>query len=124
MADWSKLKEEILADGKIDASETERLRAQIYADGKVDREEVMALADLRRRAKSVSPEFTNLFFEALQKHILDDGRIDADEAALLREIIFADGVVDEDEKNFLRALKDGATDTSQEFQALFDECMK
>jgi len=32
-------------------------------------------------------------------------------------------VVD-DEKRFLRALKDGAKDVSPEFAALYDECMK
>jgi len=124
MADWDKLKADILADGVIDAAEVELLKKEILADGVVDQEEVDFLVDLRNNAQSVSPEFVEFFFEALQMNILADGVIDADEADRLRAIIFADGTVDDDEKRFLRALKDGAKEVSPEFTALYDECMK
>jgi len=125
MADWKKLLQDvILADGVIDASETELLKKEILADDVVDQEEVDFLVDLRNSAKSTSPEFVAFFFDALQQNILEDGVIDADEAKKLREIIFADGVVDEDEKKFLNSLKSSAKKISSEFEVLFDECMK
>lgn len=60
----------------------------------------------------------------LRDVLLADGKIDADEAALLRREIMADGTVDDEERAFLRELKDGAGDSSPEFEALCDECLK
>lgn len=125
MADWQDLlKKVILADGVIDASETEFLKKEILADGIVDQEEVDFLVDLRNRAKSTSQEFDEFFFSALKMNILADGVIDANEAQQLRDIIFADGVVDAAEKKFLKELKSNAKRTSPEFEALYQECMK
>jgi uncharacterized tellurite resistance protein B-like protein len=125
MADWKKLlKDLLLADGVIDASEAGLLKEEILADGVVDQEEVEFLVDLRNSAKSTSAEFNEFFFDSLKSNILEDGVIDSDEARKLREIIFADGVVDEDEKKFLQSLKEGAKEVSPEFNTLFDECMK
>lgn len=125
MADWKLLlKNVLLADGVIDAEETAILRKEIYADGVVDEAEVDFLVDLRNSAKTAGPEFERFFFEALKRNILADGVVDAAEARKLREIIFADKVVDKNEKEFLRALKEEAREVSPEFDALLQECLK
>lgn len=125
MADWQKLlKDVLLADGAIDAEETALLKAELLADGVIDNEEVDFLVCLRNNASECSDEFTAFFFEALASNILEDGVVDAGEAARIREILFADGVIDEDEKEFLSLLKSKAKSLSPEFEVLYNECMK
>ncbi len=125
MADWKKLlKDVLLADGTIDAEETELLKTELWADGIVDDEEVDFLIDLRNNAKECSGEFTSFFFDALASNILEDGVVDAVEASKLREILYADGIIDADEKAFLGVLKSKAKSISPEFDALYAECMQ
>lgn len=125
MADWKLLlKRVLLADGVIDAEETKILKNEIYADGIVDEEEKQFLIDLRNSATKPGPEFEKFFFEALKKNILADGVVDAKEAGELREIIFADNVVDENEKKFLKSLRSEAKEVSPEFEKLLRDCLK
>ena len=124
MADWKKLASDLLlADGVLDADEAGLLETEIMADGVVDAEELEFLVGLRNAAKECSDEFETFFFEALTGNILEDGVIDAEEAANLREIFYADGVIDDNEKACLQTLKEKAKETCPEFDALFDECM-
>ena len=125
MANWKLLlKKILLADGVIDATETKILKQEIYADGVVDEAEVNFLVDLRNSARKPGPEFEKFFFEALKKNILADGVVDAKEARKLRKIIFADQVVDENEKWFLKTLKKEAKQVSPEFDRLLEDCLK
>ena len=125
MADWKELLQEVLlADGAIDSGETALLKKELLADGKIDSEEVDFLVDLRNKAKTLCPEFTKFFFEALKSNILEDGVVDDDEAERLRKILYADGVIDADEKKFLADLKNGAKKVSPKFDKLYNECMK
>jgi hypothetical protein len=55
---------------------------------------------------------------------LADGKIDAEESAWLRRMLFADGKIDDHERKFLHELKGEAKQTGPEFDALFHECMK
>src|SRR5262249_17793485 len=98
MSDMQKLKAEVRADGRIDEEEVVRLRRELYADGVIDRSEVNLLVDLRQQAAAVCPAFEDLFFQAVKDHLLADGSLDADEAAWLREVLTADGVIDDREK--------------------------
>lgn len=123
MADLEVLMAKVLADGVVDDAEAAQLRAEVFADGVVDRKEVEVLAEIRVRASSVSGSFEDLFFEAVAKHVLQDGTIDADEAAWLRKVVLADGKVDDREKQLLRDLKAQATQTAPEFDALLKECL-
>src|SRR5262249_17794197 len=123
MADWKKLKAAILADGKIEDEEVELIRRELYADGKIDREEVAFLIALRNEAREVSKAFEELFFAAVKQNVLTDGSIDEDEAAWLRQMLFADAQIDEREKKFLRELKQEARSVSPAFQQLYDECV-
>lgn len=123
MADLEALKAKVLEDGVIDDEEARSLREVVFADGVIDKDEVEALAQIRTQAKSVSDSFENLFFEAVRKNVLQDGTIDTEEAAWLRKALFADGKIDDRERQLLRDLKDGAKQLSPEFEALCRECL-
>jgi hypothetical protein len=124
MTDLRQLKSEILAGGQIADHEVAIIRRELYADGVIDRQEVEFLIELRNEAKSVSPAFDQLFFQAVKQNVLTDGVLDAEEARWLRKMLFADGRIDESEKKFLRELRSEARQVSREFQNLYDECMK
>jgi hypothetical protein len=124
MSQLAELRSRLLADGKIDDEEVALVRKELFADGQIDRDEVEFLIAVRNEAREVCPAFEELFFTALKQNVLTDGSIDADEAAWLRKMLFADGKVDDAEKKFLQALKSEARQVSPEFQQLFDECMK
>ena len=132
MADWRKLAiNTLLADGKIDDDEVKALKKELWEDGKIDDDEVKFLVSLRNAAQKkakakkeeVNPKFTAMFFKAVKDNVLADGVIDASEAGRLREMLFADGKIDDDEKKFLARVKKAATATSPEFERLYDECM-
>jgi hypothetical protein len=60
------LKQNVLADGTVDADEAAWLREMLFADGKIDAHEKQFLRDLKAGAKSVSPEFQTLFDECMR----------------------------------------------------------
>ena len=103
-----------LADGKIDDEEVKILKKALWADRKIDDEEVKFLIELRNaaqkkakaRKEEVNPSFERLFFKAIEENVLTDGKID------------------ENEKKFLVRIKKAAKQTSPEFDALYDQCMK
>jgi uncharacterized tellurite resistance protein B-like protein len=132
MANWRKLAiSAILADGKIDDDEVKILRRELWEDGQIDQDEVRFLIELRNQAqrkakalkKEVNPKFTALFFKAIEENVLKDGTIDASEAGWLREMLFADGKIDADEKKFLARVKKAAKSTSPQFNRLYEDCM-
>lgn len=55
----------------------------------------------------------------LQDVLLADGVIDASETKVLKNEIFADNVVDQEEVDFLVGLRNGAKSISPEFVAFF-----
>jgi hypothetical protein len=130
MADWRKLAlTAILADGKIDENEVKILKKELYADGTIDKDEVEFLVELRclaqKKAKGadLSPAFERFFFKAVEENVLADGTIDAKEAGWLRKMLYADKKIDDNEKKFLKRLKQQATSTSRPFDELYEECM-
>jgi len=56
--------------------------------------------------------------------VLNAGRIDAEEVAWLRRMLFADGTIKDEERKFLHELKGEAKHVSPEFEALFAGSMK
>lgn len=119
MANWRKLAVALtVADGKIDAKETNILRKELFADKKIDREELEFLNDLRNAAKSYVPAFMTLFSDGVKANILADGAISDAEAKWLRKAIFADGKVDNDEKKLLKDLRAKAKKTCPSFEKL------
>jgi uncharacterized tellurite resistance protein B-like protein len=132
MADFKKLAiATLLADGQIDDKECNALKKELWADGKIDMAEVKFLVELRNEAQKkakalkaeVNPNFTKLFFKAIEDNVLKDGTISGSEAKWLRTMLFADGKIDEDEKKFLTKIKKAAKTTSPAFDALYTECM-
>jgi len=114
----------ILAHGRVDDSELEALRRQVYAGGQIERPVADFLVELHKRVQHRTPAFEHFFYQAIKSHILADGRIDAEEAAWLRRMLFADGKIDDHERKFLHELNGEAKQVSPEFDVLFKECMK
>jgi hypothetical protein len=121
MAELQKLKAKVLAEGILGDHEVEIICRELYADGRIDQAVVEFLSALREEAQSVCPTFEELYFEVVKHHVLADGSIDAEMAAWLRRLLFADGKIDEREKQLLWDLKREAARVSREFQRLYDE---
>src|SRR5437868_14006447 len=113
--------QDILANGKVEGPEMEQLRQVLYADGKIDRQEADFLVELHKRVQRVSPGFEQFFYKAIKDHILADGAVSVEETAWLRQMLFADGKIDDHERKFLRELKGEAKRTCPEFEAPFKE---
>jgi uncharacterized tellurite resistance protein B-like protein len=57
----------VLKDGKIDATEAKWLREMLFADGKIDAGEWDLVQELNKKAKTKSPEFEALYKEVEAK---------------------------------------------------------
>ena len=124
MLHLQEIEQTILANGRVDGPELEALRQQLYAGGMIERPEANFLVELHKRVQHRTPAFEQFFYQAIKSHILADGRIDAEEAAWLRRMLFADGKIDDHERKFLHELNGEAKQVSPEFVVLFKECMK
>ena len=124
MKDLRQIEHAILATGKVDGHELEVLRRQLYAGGKIDRRGADFLVELHKRVQHLTPAFERFFYQAVKEHVLARGRIDAEGAAWLRRMLFADGKIDDEERKFLHELRGEAKQVSPEFEALFAESMK
>src|SRR5690348_454952 len=118
------IEHDILARGRVDGHELEVLRRQLYAGGRIERQEADFLVELHKRVQHLTPAFEQFFYQAIKDHILAHGRIDAEEAAWLRRMLFADGKIKDEERTFLHELKGEAGQVCREFQVLFEESMK
>ena len=116
--------ESIVANGRVEGHELEVLREVLYADGKVDRAEADFLVELHKRVRQRTPGFERFFYNALKDHILVDGRIGAEETTWLRQMLFRDDKIEDEERKFLHELKGETRQASPEFEALFQECSK
>jgi hypothetical protein len=124
MQELRRIEQDILARGKVDSDHIESLRLALHAGGTVDRPAADFLIELHKRVQHPNPAFEHLVFRALKDHILTDGRIDAEEVAWLRRMLFTDGMIRDEERKFLHELKGEAGVTSPEFDVLFAEAMK
>lgn len=114
MADFEKLKKELLEDGVIDSAEVEKLKKLLYEDGVIDKEEADFLFELNDAVsgKDNAPEWKEFFIQAICDFLLKDevspGEIDPEEEMWLLKKIENDGQVDDTEKDLLLALKSQA----------------
>ncbi len=105
------LKNDLLADGKIDAEEVNKLREVLFADGKIDQDEADFLFEINDAVsgKPNDSSWKAFFVEAISDYLLNDERspgvIDEEEGKWLVEKIGADGQVDGAEKQLLDHLK-------------------
>ena len=125
MADYEKLKKELLEDGIIDSAEVAKLKELLYEDGVIDKEEANFLFELNDAVsgKDNAPEWKAFFIQAICDFLLKDevspGEIDPDEEKWLLEKIENDGQVDDVEKELLVALKAQAKTFPSALEALF-----
>jgi uncharacterized tellurite resistance protein B-like protein len=110
MSKLHELKKSILADGVIDECEVKQLREVLYADGKIDREEADFLFELNDAvtSKANHSSWETLFVEAISAYLLEDGVVDDEEANWLLSKIQGDGQLDKNEKALLLNLKSKA----------------
>jgi hypothetical protein len=118
------IEQDILATGKVDGPELESLRRELYTHDKIERPEADFLVELHKRVQHSTPAFEKFFYQALKDHILAQGRIDTEETAWLRRMLFADGKIEDEKRKFLHELKGEAKQVSGEFEVLFAESMK
>ena len=123
MMNLSKLKMRVLADNAIDEDDVDLICSELSRESKIDNQVIQFLLSLRKEAHRVCFLFEQFFFEAIEYHVLLDGCIDAKKVRCLRELLFADGKIDEHEMRFLWNLKRRAKSICPEFQRLYDECM-
>jgi uncharacterized tellurite resistance protein B-like protein len=124
MTSLQEIKQSVLAKGRVDGAELDALRSQVYSSGKIERRDADYLVELHNRVQHMTPAFEKFFYQAIKDHVLARGRIDAEEAAWLRKMLFADGQLKDEERKFLHELKGEAKNVSSEFETLFAECMK
>jgi uncharacterized membrane protein YebE (DUF533 family) len=119
------LKNEILADGIIDAAEVAEVREVLFADGSIEIEEAEFLFEINNAVSGNQnhPSWSDLFIEAISSYLLDDaksqGEIDADEAEWLFEKINGDGMIDELERTLLLNLKSKVKSFPSKLESLF-----
>ena len=124
MPSLREIEERLVANGRVEGHEVRLLRELLYADGKIDRAEADFLVVVHKRVGHRSHQFEQFFYDTIKKHILEDGRIDAEEVEWLRQMIDHDGKLEDEERKFLAELKGQAERVSDEFEALYEESMK
>jgi hypothetical protein len=122
--DLGPIKRDTWASGKIDGPELDLLLRQLYASDRIDRREADYLVELHKQAQHCTPAFERFFYRAIKDHILAHGRVDAEDALWLRQMLFADGKINDEKRKFLHELKGEASQVSPAFEVLFEECMK
>jgi len=113
MPDLRQIKQDILATGKVESHELEVLRRVLYADGKISRREADFLVELHKRVQHLTPGFEQFFYKAIKNHILTHGRIDAEEAGWLRQMLFTDGKLHDEGRKLVPARDQGRGHASQ-----------
>ena len=111
MKTLEELKNELLADGIIDAAEVKELEAVLYEDGVIDKDEADFLFELNNAVsgKANAPEWKDFFVKAISSFVLEDetspGEIDDEEAKYLYDQIKGDGQIDDIEKALIENIK-------------------
>ena len=123
MRELRQIEHDILAHGRVDDNDLEVMRRQLYSNGTIYRREADFLIELHKRVQHKTPAFEKFFYQAIKDHILADGWIAAQEVAWLRQMLSADGKMDDEERKFLHELKGEAKHVSREFEAFFVQSM-
>jgi len=101
-----------------------QIRARLYEDGRLDMDDVKLLTELYCGASDYCREFEELFFSVLEKVFLADGAIQPSEQFYLLKLLYSDREIRDREKRFLLDLRDKATQTTPEFEALCEEALQ
>jgi hypothetical protein len=121
--DWPLfVKKLLLVDQRVNEHEAQLLKHAILDEGLIDREVIICLAQLKREANSVHPEFDRLLFRVLKKVVLADGEVTDAEALWLRKLIYSDRTATANEVEFLQDLRKSAKKVGVEFERLYRDC--
>ncbi|MGI9516041.1 MAG: hypothetical protein ACR2NP_03255 [Pirellulaceae bacterium] len=123
MANLFKIREELLADGKITVNEVEKIKDYMASDGQLDFQDAQFLVELLKDAREVCSEFDDLLFPCLREIILRDGKIEMDEQYILLKMLYADGEVRESERRFLTELYRDVDEVTPEFKQLCETAL-
>lgn len=118
MANLAELKNELLTDGCITDREVALIQAQVEKNGQLDLDDVRFLVQLLSEAKEVCPSFDRYFFTTLKTIFLADGQIGQDEQYYLLKMLYADGILRDNERKFLEELRQELVTASPEFEAM------
>ena len=118
MPGLSNLRSELLSDGNITDAEVALIRGHVEQDGQLDLEDVKFLVHLLSEANEVCPAFDKLFFATLKDVFLADGKIGQDEQFYILKMLYSDGVLRENEREFLQTLRREVAEVSPEFEAM------
>src|SRR3954453_6752222 len=114
MTDLRTIERDILAVGRVDGPELDLLRRHVYIEGRVSRPAADFLAELHKRVQHRTPAFEHFFYQAVKDHVLVDGGVNAEEAAWLRRLLFADGNLKDEQRRLLHEIKGEAEQISRE----------
>jgi hypothetical protein len=120
------VKARILIEGedlRIDDNDVALIRECLPADGSVSPDDLTVLAEMRREARAVCPDFDRLFFPAFKARLLADGRISPYEQFEILRLIYGGGGIDPAERAFLRELREEAREVTPEFDTLYRQAM-
>ena len=106
--------EDEVSPGEVDDDETDYLISKIEADGKVDDVELALLVNIVSAASKTTEKLQQFVLSSLKASVLADGVIDAEEVAMIRQVIYGSGSgagegVDRAEADFLFELNDAVT---------------
>ena len=124
MANLIKIREELLADGKITTNEVNKIKEWMAANGELDVVDARLLVELMKDADSVCEEFDAMFFPCLREIILKDGQVGADEQFVLLQMLYSDGEVRQCERDFLVELYRSVDDVTPEFKHLCETALE
>ncbi|HEY1066040.1 MAG TPA: hypothetical protein VGE52_08015 [Pirellulales bacterium] len=114
----------VLADGRVDGRELTALGDLLYGDEMIDRSEAEFLVELRSRVQRGNPAFEKFFFQAIKRHLLTDGVVDAEETAWLQRTVLSEGALKGRELKLIREVRGEADAVCDEFEFLYTECVK
>lgn len=112
----------LLVDQRVSEHEAHLLKHALLEEGLIDREGIAFLAQLKREAVYVHPEFDRILFRVIKRVILTDGAVSDAEALWLRKLIFADRLAGAAEVEFLKELRREARTVGTEFEKLYKDC--
>ena len=121
------LKSQILVDGKdlwINDEEFARIRECLPKDGSLSPDDLKVLTEIRTEARVVCEAFDRIFFPALKKFLLADGRISDSERFLLLRMLYGGGGIDDAERRFIQELRQELREVPPEFEALYQDTMR
>src|SRR4051812_16605629 len=122
MANLRQLGESIRANGKVNTEELEKLRQEVYAKGTVGLAEADFLVELSKRVHP-NPSFRHFFYQAIKDHITGNGGITKEKVAWLRQMVFHNERIEDEERKFLHELHGELKQSIPEFDAFYHECM-